>query len=509
MRVFKKNSGRVFWQGFLVLAVLFALPLAGWGQNASLRLLHINDVYEIAPKRGKGGMAELMTLLKQERAGAEHSLTTLGGDLLSPSVLSGLTEGRQMIELMNAIGLDVAGLGNHEFDFGDEVLKTRMAESDFVWLVSNVVDSEGKPFAGASAWMIRQVGELKVGLFSLLTEETSHLSSPGKDVSFLPVAETAEKMVAGLKEQGADFIIAITHLDLATDRRLAASVEGIDVILGGHDHDPMTIYEGNTLILKAGYDAHYLAVADIQISKTESDRGTQVSMAPQWRYLSTAGVEPDAAVAAIVAKHEQALDKALGIEVGKTAVELDSQRASVRTKETTMGNLIADAIREAVRADVAIANGGGIRGDRTYAAGSVLTRKDILTELPFGNVTVKLEMSGAALKEALENGVSRIEDVAGRFPQVSGMSFVYDPAAEAGKRIVEVQVGGAPLDPARAYSLATNDYVAGGGDGYEILKDARRLIDASGGVLMASQVMDYISAKGEVSPRVEGRIKTK
>jgi 2',3'-cyclic-nucleotide 2'-phosphodiesterase (5'-nucleotidase family) len=244
---------------FLVATALAAIaPLPAFAQTAKLTLLHVNDVYQISPQRGTGGLAELMTLLKQERAGAENHITTLGGDLLSPSVMSGLTKGAQMVAVMNAIGLDYAGFGNHEFDFGDDILKQRIAESEFTWLATNTM-AGGAPFGGAQATAIRQVGEFKVGLFSLITDETALLSSPGAGVTFAPVEEVASQAVADLKEQGADIIIAITHLDIAQDRALARSVSGINIILGGHDHDPIMFYEGGVLILKAGTDAQYLA----------------------------------------------------------------------------------------------------------------------------------------------------------------------------------------------------------------------------------------------------------
>jgi 2',3'-cyclic-nucleotide 2'-phosphodiesterase (5'-nucleotidase family) len=229
-------------------------------------------------------------------------------------------------------------------------------------------------------------------------------------------------------------------------------------------------------------------------------------MLPQWRFVSTAGVEPHAGVGEVVARYESELETELGVALGKSAVELDSLRAHVRTRETNMGNLIADAMRAALGTDVGLTNGGGIRGDRTYEPGTTLTRKDVLAELPFGNVGVSMELSGGDLRAAIENGVSRVEDTAGRFPQVSGMAFTYDPSRPQGNRIVEITVGGAPLDDARSYTVATNDYIAAGGDGYGALKNGRLIVDSSGGTLMASQVMSYIAARGTVAPQVEGRI---
>lgn len=227
------------------------------------------------------------------------------------------------------------------------------------------------------------------------------------------------------------------------------------------------------------------------------------------RLISTAGIAPDPEVAALVKTYEDALDAELDVAVGTTSVELDSRRATVRTRESTMGNLIADAIRERLGADIGLTNGGGVRGDRTYAAGTALTRKDILTELPFGNVAVLIELTGAQLLEALENGVSRIEDSAGRFPQVSGLSFTFDAARAPGKRVSDVRIGTQPLDPARTYRVATNDFIYAGGDGYTALGQGRPIIDAAGATLMATMVMDYIAQRGTIAPKIENRITAK
>jgi 5'-nucleotidase / UDP-sugar diphosphatase len=476
-------------------------------QTATVTFLHLNDVYEISPKQGRGGFAPLMTLLKRERAAAPETITTLGGDLIASSMMSGITKGTQMIELMNAIGLDVAVVGNHEFDFGTAILKQRAAASKFAWLGTNVQGEDGKTLGGLVPTVTRKVGDLTIGFFGIITPDTRHLSNTGADVKFLPVLDTARAAVKELKDQGADAIVALTHLTLAQDRELAREVKGIDVILGGHDHDPMTVYEGGVFIFKVGADAQYLGAAQIEIEKTQTQRGPQVKVWPrEWRVISTAGVAPDPAIAALVRQYEDKLDENLKVAVGTTTVELDSRRATVRLKEAVVGNLIADAIRESTKADVAITNGGGIRGDRTYAAGTTLTRKDVLTELPFGNVTVMMEISGADLRTALEEGVSLVEDVAGRFPHVSGLTFVFDARRPRGSRVLDVKVGGKPLDPAATYRLATNEYMMAGGDGYASLTKGKPIIDASGGALMAQVVMDYITARGSVSPVLEGRI---
>jgi 5'-nucleotidase / UDP-sugar diphosphatase len=358
----------------LLVAGLFVVGAVGTAiaESAKISFLHVNDVYEISAKRGVGGMAQLQSLLKAERAKGHMTVTTLGGDLISPSVMSGLTKGSQMITMMNAIGVDLAGLGNHEFDFGDDVLKKRLSESKFTWLATNTMGSDGKPFGGMDSYAMREVGGYKIGFFSLLTTETGHLSSPG-NVKFLDAAETAKNAVAALRKQGANFVVAITHLDLAEDRAIARKTRGLDVILGGHDHDQMMIYEGKTLILKAGYDGHYLAIADLTLSSKEKRGKMRYSFRPEVRMLTTAGVKPDAEIAAIVDGFNKELDASLDVAIGKTSLALDSKRANVRTKETTWGNLIADALKAETGADIGFANGGGIRGDRTYDAGTTLT----------------------------------------------------------------------------------------------------------------------------------------
>ena len=423
--------------------------------------------------------------------------------------MSGLTQGAQMVEMMNAIGTDIAVVGNHEYDFGPEVAARNFAASAFPWLGANVLGPDGMPTGGLVSTRIMEKGGFRIGFFGVITPETDILSSPGEDIAFAPVMEAARTAVEALKAEGAELIVALTHLGIAEDRKLAAKVKGIHLILGGHDHVPIAFHEGWVPIFKAGYDAHYLGVVDVHVEWVERRGKKSLSVLPEWRLVTTAGVAPDPGVQALVDKHEARLDEELAVVIGATSVELDSRRASVRTGETNLGNLVAEAMRRGVGAEVGLTNGGGIRGDRTYAAGTELTRKDVLTELPFGNSVVLMELAGADLRAALENGVSRVEDGAGRFPQIAGVRLVYDPVAPAGSRVVEVEVGGAPLDLAKVYTVATNDYMAGGGDGYASLANGRQLIDASGATFMASMVMDHIESLGTVAPAVDGRIRAR
>src|SRR5919109_2304045 len=169
----------------MAIALVMALgTIPAFAQRTTLTILTVNDVYEVAPVRGRGGLAELMTLLKAERATATHHLTTVNGDFLSPSLMSALFKGAQMVDLFNTLGVDVVVFGNHEFDFGPDITLQRMGESAFVWLGTNVLGPDGKPFGGALATLTRQVGRFCVDLFGLLAPDTAYLSSPGPGVAF-------------------------------------------------------------------------------------------------------------------------------------------------------------------------------------------------------------------------------------------------------------------------------------------------------------------------------------
>jgi 2',3'-cyclic-nucleotide 2'-phosphodiesterase (5'-nucleotidase family) len=210
-----------------VAVIAFIVTLAGsaLAQTATVTFLHLNDIYEISPLQGRGGFAPLITLLRQERAKAADSMTTLGGDLIASSMMSGIPKGTQMIELMNAIGLDLAVVGNHEFDFGTEILKQRVTESKFPWLGTNVLETDGATFPTLTPTTTRKVGDLTIGFFGLITPDTRHLSNTGPEVRFAPVADTARAAVKLLKTQGADAIVALAHLTLAEDRALAREVK--------------------------------------------------------------------------------------------------------------------------------------------------------------------------------------------------------------------------------------------------------------------------------------------
>ena len=256
----------------------------------------------------------------------------------------------------------------------------------------------------------------------------------------------------------------------------------------------------------SSYDAHYVTLIDVAIEVTTVEGRREVKWWPQFRIVDTATVTPDPEVAAAVAKFEAELSREMDVPLATTQVALDSRNVAVRTGEAAIGNLIADAMRHKTGATVAVTNGGGIRGGKVYPAGSAITRRDVLAELPFGNRIVTISVRGRELRAALENGFARLSDAAGRFPQVSGMTIQIDPRRPPGKRIVSISVGGAPLNPNRMYRIATNDFLARGSDGYDGFGRAKPLLPVDDLPLLANEVMAYLHQLGTVRTGVEGRI---
>jgi 5'-nucleotidase len=432
----------------------------------------------------------------------------LSGDTISPSVASSVFKGEQMIAAWNALGLDYAVLGNHEFDYGNDILLQRMKESKFVWLGSNVIErgpgrNAGKPFNRMPPFVIRRFNGVKIGIFGLLTIDTATSSKPGPNIRFVDPVLTARRIVKQLRARGVKVIVAVTHLTMSEDKRLARTGL-VDVILGGHEHEFLQSHAGRAPIFKWGADARILGRIDLNISartgRLESIDWVSVPV--------TDATLDDPAAAAVIGEYEKKVSVELDKPLGRTAVELDARASSSRNRETNLGNLIADAFRQATGAEVALFNAGSIRANMTYAPGP-LTKRDLVTMLPFETPVVKVEITGALLKAALENGVSQVveERESGRFPQISGMQFEFDGRKPVGSRVVKVTVGGQPLEDRKTYTLATNSFLTGGGDGYKMFKDLKYLIAQESAEIDSSILSSVIAAAGEVAPKVEGRIK--
>lgn len=490
---------------FVLFYVCAALTAHAEADAARVDFIHVNDVYQIAPidpKGPRGGLARLATLVREIRREAPGALFSFGGDTLSPSVESGLLKGRQMMAAWNALGVDVAVPGNHEFDFGPDVLRVRLAESRFPWLAANLAAEP--PLLAVQAVELRVVNGVRIGLVGLLTPETVTLSKPGPDVRFEALGAAARRAVETLRSRDAEVLVALTHCTLEEDRMLAAS--GLfDLILGGHDHHVVTETVGRTPILKAGADAR--DALHVRLRFARADGGHRLA-GIAWDLVPVDGRwAEDPALLTLAADFERQTGRLLDEPVAETAVALDARGTSLRRGESNLGNFAADAVRAAMGADVALLNGGGFRSDRMLGPGP-LTRRDVLALLPFQNPLVLLSITGAQLRAALEHGLDRrvARGQSGAMPHVSGLRLVYDPRQTMDRRIVAIEVGGAPLREDQTYTLATSNYLAGGGDGYQPLKNLPVLRPAEGSPSETEVLIAAMARAGRIAPTTDGRL---
>lgn len=501
--------GRLFL-GLMIAVVVAALfPAAADAEDVApirFSLLLVCDVYEMAADAdGRGGMAKIAGAIAAERAQNANLIVVHAGDTLSPSLMSGLDQGAHMIDLLNLVRPDMFVPGNHEFDFGAEIFLKRMGEAHFPVYAANLRDRGGNPLAHIQEQTMTAFGDLQVGIVGLTAEDSAVRSSPGDDLVFAESVGTAIRLVREMRANGADIVILAVHERREIDNALIAE-SGADIILSGDDHDLLIAYNGKVAFAEAMQDGLYLTVVDVEATVSEKDGKRKVKWWPNFRIIDPSTAEPDPAVAARVADYAKELSAELDVAIGRTETELDSRNAAVRGGEAVIGNLYADAIRIQTGAEISILNGGGLRANRVYPAGSEISRRDVLAELPFGNFTYMLEISGANLKQTLEQGFARAENLTGGFPQVSNMTVRADVTRPAGDRVMAVMIGGEPLDENRLYRLATNDFLARGGDGYDALKSAKILVGQADAKLIANHVMAYIRAQGTVAPKFEGRV---
>ena len=467
-------------------------------------LLLVNDLYQMSEVDGRGGFARLAAIVKAERARGVPLLYAHAGDTLSPSLMSGFDRGAHIVELLNLAPPDVFVPGNHEFDFGPATFLKRMDEATFPVLAANLRDAAGGLLPGLRDRMTVTLGGIRVGVVGIALASTPEKSQAG-DLRFGPEIAALSREAQALRAEGVDLVVGVCHTDRATDDAIVAA-RLVDILLSGHDHDLVLRYDGQTVMVESSYDAHYVTAIDVAANVTGTGKARRVTWRPSFRVHDSSTVTPDPETLAVVRRLETRLSGELDVPVGTIRAPLDSRIASVRVREASFGSLVADAMRAATGAEIALMNGGGVRGNRLYPAETTLTRRDILTELPFGNTLVTVALTGAQIRRLLEGTLSDWGRPAGRFPQVSGLVLTVDPAAPVGSRIVAMTVDGVKMEPDRTYTVASNDFLYDGGNGYGELARGRTLVGRTDGQLVANAVMTYIEAHAPLSAPAEGRI---
>ncbi|MDD4904062.1 MAG: 5'-nucleotidase C-terminal domain-containing protein [Candidatus Bipolaricaulis sp.] len=492
-----------------------------------LTILHTNDVhahYDSFSSGGGeevGGIARIATLAGNIRGEADHVVLFDAGDQFQGSLYFHVGGADAVAAVMNATGYDGMAIGNHEFDSGPAELARLIDRAEFPVLSANTTALAEPTLAGKVApFDVFLVDGETIAVFGLTTETTSSASSPGPNVTFSPAIRSAAAIVGHLERQGIDKIIALTHLGYEQDLQLAKSVSGIDVIVGGHSHTSLgggpgaagpypTMVKSSTgepvAVVTAGEWGQVLGRLDVTFDARGIVRDAKGSVIPV-----TASISPHPGVAAVLAGYQDDIAALMETAVGRVSVDLDGERAAVRSRETNLGNLICDAMlwkTTSLGAQVALQNGGGIRA--SVPAGDI-TMGQVLEILPFGNEITVLSVTGAQLRAALENGVSQVAEGGGRFPQVAGVRFAFDPQAAPGARVTAVDVWSLdamsyqPLAAEETVVVATNTFLAEGGDGYAAFAAGTRRYDT--GWLLSDTLAEYLAATSPASPEVEGRI---
>lgn len=465
--------------------------------TGKLVIIHTNDTHggDVAVEGKSLGTAGIAQLKKDYEAEGAQVLLISAGDAIQGDPLVNLSKGKNAIKFMNYAGYDLMVPGNHEFDYGYDNLKKLKMIADFPFLSANIVDKKTKEPVFTENYVFDTVVG-KVGFFGLTTPETLTKANPNNvaSLSFLAgkaMYKEAQQQVDALKKAGAEYIVCVAHLgtdDSSKPNRsidVMRNVDGIDVIIDGHSHSVIDGKEEVKPILEStGTKLSYAGVITIDGSSIKADL---ISAADYTK------VDPEVNVA--VNTISAIIDEQLSKTFATTEVLLDGNKApGVRTQETNLGDFAADAILWAANqavgggVDAAFTNGGGIRA--SIAAGDI-TMKNMKTVFPFGNTVSTVKVTGAQLLELLEAATFSTPESLGAFPQVSGITFTLDTTvdyvngdqypdstyyapANPGARVKNVTIGGEPLDLKKTYTIATNDFLAAGGDTYYVLKAAEK-----------------------------------
>jgi 5'-nucleotidase len=478
-------------------------------RTVEVQVLGLNETHgQLVPLRRDGrlagGAATLAAYLEREEAeNPRRTLILDSGDFMQGPPISSFFEGASTVEVFNAIGVDAVAVGNHEFDWGQDALRARIGEADFPFLAVNIRDAEtGQQPEGIEPYVVERLGGVKVGVIGVANPDTKNVTLPAatEGLEFLDLSASAQAVndaVAALRRRGVETIVVSVHQGLSApgEGALADLVSGlsreVDLVLGGHialefnteiNGIPVVQPYGNT----RGYGDAVLTVD----RKTRDVVATEVQTDATW----VDAIEPDSEAAAIVERYQAQLREALGKVVGETRTEITRTGA-----ESEMGNFVTDAMRSHVAGvDFAFTNAGGLRAD--IDAGPI-TLEEIYTVLPFNNTLVLMDLTGEQVRRVLEEGAASRYGVV----QVSGLRWAFDADAPFGSRVTRVTLpNGTPIEPGATYRIATNNFMASGGDQFTTLTQGGNVVDT--GVNLVDTVVELLARSSPVDPQVEGRL---
>lgn len=465
------------------------------------RLIYFSSFPEIMQQEGSPGLANLAALVEAERAKNPNTLFIHGGASLGPSVFGAMDNGAHMIDLLNAVAPDVMAVGKREFSYGFDNFILNALSATFPLVTSNLVmaDTQG-PIDGTYRTFILETADLAIGVIAV-TSSNAVTEYGAVQAEIVKTDFSIRDGVANLREEHVDAIILLADTDY--DDLSQYRAEGlVDVIFYTHNFDNPQSLDAQGVIHKNGaLDGVVLAV-DIWRSKDPNSPGIKTSIDE----ISLADSPASPLVDPIVKTYQTRLEQILGRNISTVQTRFDTLRSNVRSKENGFANIVTDALRQHLGADAMMLNSGSIRGNHAYEKGYKINRGDIQRELPFGNRTAVLSLSGQAIQEALEHSVDCGLRFDGCFSHFSNIAMEYDSRRDKGDRIVSVKIDGEPLDPTKEYEVAVSDFMARGNDGFTMLSAARTLPREGTNQLIWNTVVRFVEKMPELAPRIEGRI---
>ncbi len=476
-----------------------------------IQLLHTDDIHghldadiiqsaNASSTFRAGGMAQLAGQVAVFRARApQRTLLVDAGDAWQGTFISNANKGEAVTKAMNLMRYDALAVGNHEFDWGQDVIAQRARDAAFPFLAANVIETRtGASPSYLKPFVVKDLGVARVGIIGLTNPGSATIvkATSVAGLQFQPAADAVRPLIAEVQKQ-ADIIVVAAHIGLIDAVQLARDVQGIDVIVAGHDHLPTQTarVEGRTTIVNAGAYTQYLGRLEIIVDRTTRKMKDSIRGGVLIAIAANPNVKPDPEVAKLVEERRADGEKYTSRVVGRSTEPLSNVR-----EETGFGNLITDAFVEYGRqqgwkTDVAFYNMAGVRA--SFPAGP-LTFGQLYEALPFSNTVVSVDLTGENLREIID----RAACVTGRL-HMAGVVVSYRFDGGAASCVRTITVGGAPLNASRTYHVATIDYLLLGGDGHTAFKRGTNIVY---GDVEVDVVAAYITSHSPVSPKVEGRL---
>lgn len=466
-------------------SMLLSLPLH------AEKMVFTSNIPELYAQENGYSLAKIATFVKRLKRD-EATVFVHGGDSLSPNPLSVYDHGAHMIAVMNAMSVDAMAMNRRDFNFGIDQVTLLSAQSRFPMVLSNLLDKRTQQaVAGVQPYLIMPVGDTHVGILSTVSDSINQTYLFNK-ATVNEQADYINSMADMMEQRGASHTVLITEQSYI-DQVPVAALDSMDVILITQDGKDEVVSESPLVVYSGGVDDE-VVVVDFTKTKVSAE------------IIHTNTERPSQAIEGVIARYTSQLDVVLDQTITTLETPMDSYRETLRSAESTWANIVLDAVRDYTRADFAVLGGGSMRGDRAYDAGYVISRRDIQKELPFGGSICVVEVTPKQLKDTLEHGVSMVEKLEGRFLQVSGLRYRYDPERPVGQRVIALTDAQGQSLVSRNYTLAISDYMLRGGDGYQFAK--RKVVSEGAGHqrLLWNIVSDYLSGFDSISPRLDGRI---